>query len=635
MMTVPLHSPPGARPLRDDERPQGWRERLAALRYLPTLLRLVWETHRTYAVAMILLRLARAFVPVLALWVAKLIIDQVVYLAQTPGASLTPLWRVVAIELAIVIVGEFLARASSLVESLLGDLFSNHISVRLMRHAATLDLAQFEDPEFYDHLERARRQTTARIGLIAMLLAMGQDLLTLATLAAALIVHNPWLLLLLTVAIVPSFLGETHFAALSYSLLFRRTPERRELDYLRFVGASDKTAKEVQMFGLAGWLSDRYAALAQRYYEENKRLSIRKGIVSALLSLVGTLGYYGAYVTILLRAVAGTISLGTLTFLAAAFSRSRDLVQRLLLSASDIYEQSLYLKDLFVFFEMQPSIASKLGAARVPAPIRTGFVFEDVGFQYPGSDRWAIRHVHLSIATGERIALVGENGAGKTTITKLLARLYDPTEGRILLDGVDLRNYDLASLREAIGVIFQDFVRYDMRFDENVGVGEIEGVTDYLAQVRDAKATDATSPPPALVDAADRSLASSLLPRFADGYRQMLGRRFDDGVDLSGGEWQKIALARAYMRSAQLLILDEPTAALDARAEYEVFVRFNQLMAGRMAVVISHRFSTVRMADRIVVLADGKVLEEGTHEKLRAGRGLYAELFEMQAAGYR
>jgi ATP-binding cassette subfamily B protein len=634
-MTAPLRVPGGIAPIPEEDRPKGWRDRLAALRYLPALLRLVWQTHPGYTVSMVLLRLVRAFTPVASLWVAKLIIDQVVHLARAPGASLTPLWHVVAIELAIVIVGEFLARASALVESLLGDLFSNTMSVRLMRHAATLDLAQFEDPEFYDHLERARRQTTARIGLIAMLLSMAQDSITLGTLAAALVLHNPWLLLLLTIAILPSFLGETHFAALSYSLLFRRTPERRELDYLRFVGASDRTAKEVQMFGLAGWLTDRYAVLANRYYEENKQLSIRKGVVSALLSLIGTLGYYGAYVTILLRAVAGTISLGTLTFLAAAFSRSRDLIQRLLLSASDIYEQSLYLKDLFVFFEMIPTIQTKPGAARVPVPIRTGFVFEDVGFQYPGSDRWAIRHVHLSIVPGERIALVGENGAGKTTITKLLARLYEPTEGRILLDGVDLRDYDLASLREAIGVIFQDFVRYDMRFDENIGVGEIEGVTSYLDQVRDAVPGAGEAPPPALVDAADRSLASSLLPRFAQGYRQMLGRRFDDGVDLSGGEWQKIALARAYMRAAQLLILDEPTAALDARAEYEVFVRFNQLMAGRMAVVISHRFSTVRMADRIVVLGDGTVLEEGTHDALVARGGLYAELFEMQAQGYR
>ncbi|MFL5619508.1 MAG: ABC transporter ATP-binding protein [Gemmatimonadaceae bacterium] len=622
-------------PLPEIERPRSVRERLEALRYLPQLVRLVWQTHRGFTASMVVLRLVRAFVPVATLWVGKLIIDQVVLITRTPGTPLTGLWRVVALELAIVVCGELFARASALVESLLGDLFSNNISVRLMRHAATLDLQQFEDPDFYDHLERARRQTTARIGLIAMLLTMGQDLITLGTLGAALVLHNPWLLLLLTLAILPSFLGETHFAALSYSLLFRRTPERRELDYLRYVGASDKTAKEVQMFGLAGWLTDRYATLAQRYYEENRRLSIRKGIVSALLSIVGTLGYYGAYVTILLRAAAGAITLGTLTFLASAFARSRDLIQRLLLSASDIYEQSLYLKDLFVFFEMRPTIASKPGARRVPRPIRDGFVFEDVGFQYPGSDRWAIRHVNLSITPGERIALVGENGAGKTTITKLLARLYDPTEGRILLDGIDLREYDLASLREAIGVIFQDFVRYDMRFDENVGVGEINGVTAYLTGVRDAREDSAPTPPAALVDASERSLASTLLPRFTRGYRQMLGRRFDDGVDLSGGEWQKIALARAYMREAQLLILDEPTAALDARAEYEVFVRFNQLMAGRMAVVISHRFSTVRMADRIVVLGEGRVVEEGTHEELLAREGLYAELFEMQAAGYR
>ena len=634
-MTIPLFTAGGRVTIPEDERPRGFRERLAALRYLPALVRLVWQTHRGYTAAMVVLRLIRAFVPVASLWAAKLIIDQVVQLTREPGGSLTALWRVVALELAIVVVGELLARASSLVESLLGDLFSNHISVRLMRHAATLDLAQFEDPDFYDHLERARRQTTARIGLIAMLLTMGQDLLTLFTLGAALVAHNPWLLLLLTLAILPSFLGETHFAALSYSLLFSRTPERRELDYLRYVGASDKTAKEVQMFGLAGWLSDRYAALAQRYYEENRRLSIRKGFVSALLSLVGTLGYYGAYVTILIRAVAGAITLGTLTFLASAFARSRDLIQRLLLSASDIYEQSLYLKDLFVFFEMQPSIRSKPGAARVPRPIRQGFVFDDVGFQYPGSDRWAIRHVNLAIQPGERVALVGENGAGKTTITKLLARLYDPSEGRILLDGVDVREYDLASVREAIGVIFQDFVRYDMRFDENVGVGEIQRVTAYLQDARDGTTEMPGVPPDSLVDAAERSLAASLLPRFSQGYRQMLGRRFEDGVDLSGGEWQKIALARAYMRSAQLLILDEPTAALDARAEYEVFVRFNELMAGRMAVVISHRFSTVRMADRIIVLADGRVVEEGSHDSLLASPGLYAELFEMQAAGYR
>jgi ATP-binding cassette subfamily B protein len=535
----------------------------------------------------------------------------------------------VAIELGIVIVGELLARASSLVESLLGDLFSNRISVRLMQHAATLDLAQFEDPEFYDHLERARRQTVGRIGLIAQLLGLAQDALTLITLSAALLAFSPWLMVLLVIAIVPSFLGETRFAAMEYSLLFRWTPERRQLDYLRWVGASDDTAKEVQLFGLAEWLTERYRVLSDRWYAENRKLATRKAVVSSVLSFIGTIGYYAAYIVIIARAIAGSITLGSLTFLAASFSRGRDLIQRLLLGASAIYEQGLYLRDLFLFFEMKPTISSPPGAPPVPRPIRRGFVFENVGFKYAGSERWAVRHVSFTLGPGERIALVGENGAGKTTLTKLLARLYDPTEGRILLDGVDLREYDLTSLRREIGVIFQDFVRYDMRFDENVGVGEIESVRGYLDNGASAAA------PEPLVHAADQSLASSLLPRLPAGYRQMLGRRFEDGVDLSGGEWQKVALARAYMRDAQVLILDEPTAALDARAEYEVFKRFSELMAGRMGVLISHRFSTVRMADRIVVLKGGEVVEQGTHENLVDAGGLYSELFGMQAVGYR
>jgi ATP-binding cassette subfamily B protein len=657
------------------------KDRIAALRLVPRLFRLVWQTQPVYTIAMILLRIVRSMVPVVSLWVGKLIIDEVIRLAGLTGGgggahpvTARSLWLLVALEMGTVVAGELLARLSGLVESLLGDLFTNRMSIRIMEHAATLDLHQFEDPTFYDHLERARQGTSGRVALTGQLLGMAQSALTLASLTAALAAQEPWLLVLLAVAVLPAFIGETHFAALSYSLLFRRTPQRRQLDYIRYVGASDETAKEVQLFGLAPWLIARYRELSDRYYDENRVLVVKRATVGAALSLFGTAGYYAAYVVVLLRAVAGLITIGTLTFLAASFRQSRDLIQGLLMSASGIYEQSLYLKDLFDFFDIEPSIRSAPQALPVPRPMREGFRFEDVGFHYPGSDHWAVRHLTFTLRPGERVALVGENGAGKTTLTKLLARLYDPSEGRVMLDGVDLREYDLADLRRAIGVIFQDFVRYDMRFDENVGVGEVDAVREYLdagfgdeftaeadakreaaanAQ-RDARvnasvdaaipaaarglsaAVPPLPPPPAsIAAAAQKSLAASLLPRLPGSYRQMLGRRFEQGVDLSGGEWQKVALARAYMRDAQVLILDEPTAALDARAEYDVFVRFNELMAGRMAVVISHRFSTVRMADRIIVLRGGEIVEQGTHDDLAVGGGLYAELFAMQAAGYR
>ncbi|HEY9227830.1 MAG TPA: ABC transporter ATP-binding protein [Gemmatimonadaceae bacterium] len=613
------------------------RERVVALRVVPRLVKLVWETKPSYTMAMIALRFVRSVVPVVTLWVAKLIIDEVVRIAGH-GESARHLWSLVALEMGIVVVGELLARASGLVESLLSDLFTNRTSLRIMEHAATLDLHQFEDPKFYDHLERARQGTSGRVSLLTQLLGMAQSALTLASLSVALATQQPWLLVLLVVAVLPSFLGETHFAGLSYSLMFRWTPQRRQLDYVRYVGASDKTAKEVQLFGLAPWLISRYRELSERFYAENRALSIKKAFVNSGLSLIGTLGYYGAYAVVLVRAIGGALSLGTLTFLAASFRQSRDLIQGLLMSASGIYEQSLYVQDLFSFFDMRPTIQTNLGARAVPSPIRQGFVFEDVGFRYPGSERWAVRHLSFSVRPGERVALVGENGAGKTTLTKLIARLYDPSEGRVLLDGVDLREYDLEQVRRAIGVIFQDFVRYDMRFDENVGVGEVEDVRDYLDAAplpTNGNTQTLQAPPQRIAVAAEKSLAASLLPRLPGSYRQMLGRRFDDGVDLSGGEWQKVALARAYMRDAQLLILDEPTAALDARAEYDVFVRFNALMAGRMAIVISHRFSTVRMADRIIVLKHGEIVEEGTHDELANRGGLYAELFHMQAAGYR
>ena len=616
---------PRARSLRsrDGGPPPTWAERLAALRYVPPLLKLVYQTHRGYTVAILALRAVRSFVPLAVLWVGKLIIDGVIAAVRTQAAGAAVDWwhlgGLVGLELGFAVVGEALARLSSLLESLLGDLFGNRISVRLMQHAATLDLAQFEDAEIYDHLERARRQTVGRIGLFTLLLATAQSLVTLITLASVLLLQQPWLLLLLAVAVVPSFLGEAHYASLGYSLLFHWTPERRLLDYLRYMGASDESAKEVKLFGLSDFLVDRYARLSDEFYAENKWLAVRRNVVSTALVTVGTLGYYAAYAVIIYFTVLGRYTIGALTFLAGSFRQSRDLIQGVLLSLSQIYEQSLYLADLFTFFDVQPRVTSKPGARAVPKPIREGFAFENVGFRYPGSDRWAVRHLTFRIRPEERVALVGENGAGKTTLVKLLARLYDPDDGRILLEGVDLREYDLESLRRNIGVIFQDFVRYEFILKENIGVSQVDALGDE-ARIREA---------------ARRSLADSVAARLEKGYDQMLGHRFDGGVELSGGEWQKVALGRAYMREAQVLILDEPTASLDARAEYEVFLRFAELTKGKMAVLISHRFSTVRMADRIIVLRGGELVDQGTHEELLARGGLYAELFGLQAAGYR
>ncbi|MGE3801729.1 MAG: ABC transporter ATP-binding protein [Candidatus Kapaibacterium sp.] len=616
----------------DDSQP-GFRERLRSLRYVPRLIRMVWETHRGYTLTIILIRILRSLIPVASLWVGKLIIDEVIALAATNGTGdLDRLWSLIGIEIAVVVSGEILSRISSLVESLLGDLFSNLTSVRMMEHSASLDLAQFEDPEFYDKMERARRQTVNRIALLTQLLNIGQGLITLASLAAGLLIYNHWLFLLLLLAVIPNFLGETRYAALGYSLLYSWTPQRRRLDYYRYIGASNETAREIKTFGLSNWITERYRILADQFYEENKRLSIRKAIVSTILSFVGEAGYYTAYVVILFDAVAGVITIGTLTFLSGSFMQARGRMSQILADASRIQEGSLYLKDLFDFFEVEPTITSVPNAAEVPVPLKSGFVFENVGFKYPGSERWAVRNVSFTLKPGERIAFVGENGAGKTTLTKLIARLYDPTEGRILLDGRDLREYDLSSLRRAIGVIFQDFVKYELQFNENIGVGDIEQMGRHLDS---EEAEGGEVIPDEMVTAADKSLASDLLERFPKGWNQMLGRRFDGGVNLSGGEWQKIALARAYLRETQILILDEPTAALDARAEYQVFLRFSELVKGRMAIIISHRFSTVRMADRIVVLRDGRVEEEGTHAELVESGGLYSELFLMQAEGYR
>lgn len=596
-----------------------WRARFASLGNVRPLFKLVWETSPPLVVSTVLLRLFRALLPLAMLWVPKLILDAVVAFVSHGTGNLNRVWKLVAIELGLAIGSDILGRVNTLCDSLLGDRFTDLISVRLMRHAITLDLSSFEDPVFYDKLERARRQSNGRLTLLSSLLNMGQDALTLVSLSAGLIVFSPWLMVLLVAAVIPAFLGETHFTQLSYSVHYRWTPQRRMLDYIRFLGASAQSAKEVKIFGLGGHLAQRYDELAQGIYLENKKIAIKRATVGSALNVVSTGGYYGAYVAVLAKTLAGAISIGTFTFLTGAFSRSRSYIERILSGFNDISEQAIFLQDLFEFFAMQPTIRSRPEALPAPRPIRRGFEFRNVSFGYPGSDRMVVQNINFHLHPLEKVALIGENGAGKTTLVKLLARLYDPTEGQILLDGVDLREYDVEDLRREIGVIFQDYIRYDMLARENIGFGKVESMAE---QSR-------------LETAAYKSLAKELIGRFPNGYDQMVGRRFEGGVDLSGGEWQKLALARAYMRDAQLLILDEPTATFDARAEYEVFQRFSELTRDRMAVLISHRFSTVRMADRILVLAGGEIMEQGTHEQLVALGGRYAELFELQAAGYR
>ena len=614
----------------DGRAPRSLRQRFSALGNLGPFLRLIWAIHPAMTAATLALRLVRALLPVVTLYVGKLIIDEVVRLGRLPelpvdlsawlasGLART-LLVLLLLELALAILSDLLGRLVSLFEALLAERFANTASVRLMEHAATLDLEDFEDSEVQDQLERARRQAAGRSGLLGQLFGQAQDVVTIVSFATGLAFYAPWLILLLGLAVVPAFLGESHFNAQGYELAWRRTPARRELDYLRTTGASVETAKEVKIFGLERFLVERYRALADDLYRANRALAVKRAGWGGLFTAVGTLGYYGAYAFLAWRTVAGELSIGDLTFLSGSFRRLRNLLEGLLIGFSQVAGQALYLDDLFSFFDLAPEIVSPPDAAPFPEPIRAGFVFEDVGFRYPGAERWAVRHLSFTLRAGEVLALVGENGAGKTTLVKLLARLYDPDEGRILLDGRDLKEYDLAGLRARIGVIFQDFVHYHLSAGENIAVGRIEARQDRAR----------------IAAAAERSLADEVITKLPLGYDQLIGRRFRTGVELSGGEWQKIAIARAYMRDADVLILDEPTAALDARAEFEVFQRFAELSRGKTAVLISHRFSTVRRADRILVLADGEIEAAGTHEQLVAQAGRYAELFDLQAAGFR
>jgi len=597
-----------------------WRERLQALRKnSPLLFKMVWESAPGVVVGSLSARVIASLIPLSMLAVTGTIIEGIHAYTSHQKALPHFFWWLVAAEFVLAALSTVLVRVLDFFDAVLADKFTRHISTRIVEHAAKLDLTSYEDPVFHDKMERARVQGTDRLIMIQTAGRFFQQGITAASLAASIFLFSPWLLLALVACVVPAFLGETHFAFMGYSLNFQQTTARRQMEYLRFLGGSRENVKEVKLFGLAPFVINRYTELSEQLHGQNLGLEKKKLFFGALLTMLGTVGYYGTYTFVIYRTVAGALTLGMMTVLVGAIAGASTNIQSFFSSFSIIADQALFMGDLLEFFSVQPKIFSKPNALPAPRPIRQGFEFKNVSFHYPGNPRLVLNNVSFKLEPSARIALVGENGQGKTTIVKLLTRLYDPTSGQILLDGVDLRDYELDDLRKEIGVIFQDFTRYEMTASENIAVGQIEERNNQF-RIRSA---------------ANKSLAEKAIRKLPKGYDQTLGSRFEGAVDLSGGEWQKMALARAYLRDAQVLILDEPTAALDARSEHEVFERFAELTKGKMSLLISHRFSTVRMADRILVLEGGKIAEQGKHDDLVRESGRYAQMFELQAASYR
>lgn len=599
------------------------REFWAALRNTPEAFRLVWTSGRTAALASIGLTLITAVLPAAQAWVGKLIIDAIVNAAGqglATGAGFRSVAPYLALEFALVLLSSLINHARTLSDHVLQSQLTNHVNMLIMRKAIHLDLQFFENPIFYDTLQNARRRAdVSALNIVQATLQMMQQVITLLSLLALLLRFSPWLALIVFVSAIPAFLSQSQYAGRAFRAVSRRAPESRLLNYLEMLLTGNDTIKEIKLFGLGESLLSRYQTLFTQFYQEDLAIARQRTLASLGWGLLSDLAYYGSYAWIVLRAIGSLITLGDMTMFLSIFRQSQRSIHSLLDSLNRLYESNLFLDNLMTYLQLQPVLVTPEEGRIAPEPIRQGIEFRNVSFCYPGSDTYVLRDINLHLRPGERIALVGLNGAGKTTLIKLLTRLYDPTGGQILLDGVDLREYDLTSLHQRFGVIFQDFVRYQFTVRENIGFGQVDALDD-LARIQAA---------------AERGGASPIIETLPQLYETILGRRWERGLELSGGEWQKIALARAFMRKAEVLVLDEPTSALDAQAEYEVFQRFGELMAGRIAVLISHRFSTVRMADRIVVLSEGKILELGSHAELLERNGMYAHLFNLQAEGYR
>ncbi|ALJ05776.1 ABC transporter ATP-binding protein [Pseudalgibacter alginicilyticus] len=602
--------------LKDDKK-TNLKSSFDALVYIPRFFKEIWQVNKKLFLLSAFCRLVGALLPVIILWIGKLIIDEIIHQTSIDIADYRQLWTYVAAEFALVILSDLISRAISLTDGLLGDKYNIATSVTIIKKTNQINISLLEDSEFYDKLERARTQTTNRVGLMSNVLGQAQSAISISTLVAGLIYFEPYLIILLVLSIIPSFINEIRFSQQQYSLARSWTSERRELDYLRFIGANDKTAKEIKLFGLTDFVVNRFKNLSEEYFELNKTLAIKRSALGFMFNVLGTLSYYGAYVFIIYRVLSGVITIGELTFLSGAFNRLTRNLQDFFAKFTRISESALYLKDYFDFIDI--SIVSKTKEdLELPKKIKQGFEFKNVYFSYPDSDVEILKGINFKLIAGEKMAFVGQNGAGKTTLTKLLLRFYEPTSGEILLDGVNINRFNKGKYQEFFGVIFQDFFRYEFTVKENIAIGNIDEIENQIK----------------IETAAELSLANEVVSELKNGYNQQLGKRFSNGQELSGGQWQKVALARAYMKEAEVMILDEPTSALDAKAESDVFGRFIGLTEGKTSIIISHRFSTVRQADRILVLEHGKVLEIGTHEELMKNQSLYSELFSLQAEGY-
>lgn len=607
---------PTPKSLKDNEK-TSFLKSFSALVYIPRFFKEIWKTNKKLFLLSAFCRLIASILPVAILWVGKLIIDEIITQTKIEVSNLTQLWTYVAIEFGLIVLSDLISRAISLTDSLLGDSYSIKSSVKIIKKTNQIDISLLEDSEFYDKLERARIQTAGRVMLMSNALGEVQSLISIATLVAGLIYFEPYLIILLVLSIIPSFINEIWFSQQQYSLARGWTAERRELDYLRFIGANNITAKEIKLFNLTDFIVDRFKNLSEEYYDLNKKLAIKRSSLGFVFNLLGTLSYYGAYIFIIYRVISGVITLGELTFLSGSFNRLTRNLQEFFSKFTRITESSLYLKDYFEFIDI--SIQPKHDEDQtLPEKIRIGFEFKNVHFSYPDSETEILKGVSFKILAGEKMAFVGQNGAGKTTLTKLMLRFYEPTSGEILLDGININRFKMNEYQQYFGVIFQDFFRYEFTIRENIAIGDIQELENQKK----------------IENAAQLSLANEVVEGLKKGYDQQLGKRFYKGQELSGGQWQKVALARAYMKDAEVMILDEPTSALDAKAESDVFQRFIGLTKGKTSIIISHRFSTVRQADRILVLEEGKVLELGTHEELMENQGLYSQLFKLQAEGY-